>query len=106
MGLKAWLLEQFVIQFKRFFNVFVRVIFDIALFACLIAAFRGVVFLAETFFCKETTEVKLARLVSSISIIGGYGLYVLFDLFLYALNSWNENKRKKRTVKAKKLPKK
>lgn len=79
----GWMRERLEVRIKQFFDLLMIIIFDLAVFVCALLAVRFVIFLTECFFTEETTAVRIAKMVSGISVICGYAFYTVFDLFRY-----------------------
>jgi transketolase len=74
------------IRFKGMVDLLMIIIFDLIVFVCAILALWFAFFLTSVIFPEETAAVRLAKIVSCISVICGYAFYTVFDLFRYLRN--------------------
>jgi len=89
-------------QFERFYRLLLLIVFDVAVFGCAIFAFGIIVFFAELLFDEDTPEVVAAKIVSFISVIGGYAFYSVFDLGLYIKKSLKKSGNSDREIEGRK----
>lgn len=79
----GWMRDRLEDRLRQFFDLLMIIVFDLAVFSCALLAFWFAVFLTGRLFPEETTVVRIAKMVSGISIITGYAFYTVFDLFRY-----------------------